>query len=147
MIAQHPQLYIESPGGGYHGRADTLRARSGSGGGRRLSAVLKAGTGWDPLAVLAGEAEAHGLLYSGLDLDQQRTYHLLVREGILDVGLDCRPRAARLAALPSMPGRLNLRELSRGPHLCAALAVPAGQHGRQGVRSVPELPLSVVAQH
>ncbi|MDQ2706691.1 MAG: DUF6400 family protein [Actinomycetota bacterium] len=53
--------------------------------GRRLSAVLEAGTGWNPLAVLAGEAEAHGLLYSGLDLDQQRTYHLLVREGILDV--------------------------------------------------------------
>lgn len=51
--------------------------------GRRLSAVLAAWTGWDPLAVLAAETAAHRLLYSGLDHEQERVYQLLVQAGIL----------------------------------------------------------------
>ncbi|MGW1375470.1 DUF6400 family protein [Streptomyces sp. NPDC002446] len=51
---------------------------------RRRTEVLAAlGDGWDPLAVMEGEAEAHRLLYSGLDAEQQATYDMLVAAGVL----------------------------------------------------------------
>lgn len=52
---------------------------------RRLVAALEAmgPSGWDPSEVLAGEAEAHRRLYSGLDADQQAAYNNLVAAGIL----------------------------------------------------------------
>lgn len=52
--------------------------------GARLTAVLDAlGTHWDPAEVYTGEAEAHRMLYSHLDPDQQTTYQLLVATGVL----------------------------------------------------------------
>jgi hypothetical protein len=51
---------------------------------RRLAAVLAATPDLDPGAVLADEAEAHRMLYSGLDAEQQATYRMLVDAGVLD---------------------------------------------------------------
>ena len=52
--------------------------------GIRLVAVLDAiGPYWDPVAVYTGETEAHRMLYSGLDADQQASYDMLVAEGVL----------------------------------------------------------------
>jgi hypothetical protein len=51
---------------------------------RRRSAVLDAiGDDWDPIAVLAEEEKAHDMLYSGLDVEQQRIYDELVVGGVL----------------------------------------------------------------
>ncbi|MFF1394550.1 DUF6400 family protein [Streptomyces sp. NPDC058287] len=50
---------------------------------RRAEVVAALGPDWDPVAVLRGEDEAHALLYSGLDAEQQRTYDLLVAAGVL----------------------------------------------------------------
>jgi hypothetical protein len=50
----------------------------------RLAAVLAAMPDLDPGAVLAAETEAHRMLYSDLDADQQATYRLLVETGVLD---------------------------------------------------------------
>lgn len=51
----------------------------------RLAAVLEACEGtYDPGEVLAGEMEAHALLYSDLDDDQQRMYDELVANGVLE---------------------------------------------------------------
>ncbi|MFB7996687.1 DUF6400 family protein [Streptomyces sp. NPDC056002] len=50
---------------------------------RRAEVVAALGPDWDPVAVLRGEDEAHALLYSGLDDEQQRTYDLLVAAGVL----------------------------------------------------------------
>ena len=51
---------------------------------RRRAAVLEAiGDDWDPLAVLAEEEKAYGMLYSGLDENQQRIYDELVSAGVL----------------------------------------------------------------
>jgi hypothetical protein len=50
----------------------------------RLAAVLEAvGASYDPAEVLAGELEAHALLYSGLDAEQQRIYGELMTGGVL----------------------------------------------------------------
>jgi hypothetical protein len=49
----------------------------------RLAAVLDAMPDLDPGAVIAAEAEAHRMLYSGLDEEQQRTYRMLVDAGVL----------------------------------------------------------------
>jgi hypothetical protein len=54
---------------------------------RRLAAVLAASPALDVLAVLESEAQAHRMLYSGLDAEQQATYRLLVEAGVLDAGL------------------------------------------------------------
>ena len=54
---------------------------------RRLAAVLAASPDLDVLAVLESEAQAHRMLYSGLDAEQQATYLLLVEAGMLDAGL------------------------------------------------------------
>jgi hypothetical protein len=52
--------------------------------GTRLAAVLGAlGPHWDPVEVYRGEAQAHRMLYSDLDADQQRCYDLLVAGGVL----------------------------------------------------------------
>ncbi|MFN2494388.1 MAG: DUF6400 family protein [Pseudonocardiaceae bacterium] len=52
--------------------------------GTRLAAVLGAlGPHWDPMEVYRGEAEAHRLLYSNLDADQQDSYDVLVASGVL----------------------------------------------------------------
>lgn len=52
--------------------------------GERLAAVLNAyGSYWDPTDVFAVEAEAHRMLYSQLDTDQQAHFDLLVAEGVL----------------------------------------------------------------
>ena len=52
--------------------------------GVRLTAVLDAlGSDWDPAEVYAGEAEAHQLLYSNLDPNQQATYDALIAAGAL----------------------------------------------------------------
>ncbi|MEN3269501.1 MAG: hypothetical protein V7646_6395 [Pseudonocardia sp.] len=51
---------------------------------RRLAAVLAATRDLDPGAVLAAEAAAHRMLYSGLDAEQQATYRMLVDAGVLD---------------------------------------------------------------
>jgi hypothetical protein len=40
---------------------------------------------WDPIAVLAAEAEAHTLLYSDLNAEQRSTYDLLYEKGVFDV--------------------------------------------------------------
>jgi Family of unknown function (DUF6400) len=48
----------------------------------RLAAVLAASPDVDPGALLAAEAEAHRMLYSGLDAEQQRTYRMLVEAGV-----------------------------------------------------------------
>jgi hypothetical protein len=51
---------------------------------RRRTEILRAlGPDWDPIAVLRDEEAAYGLLYSGLDPDQQAVYDLLVSEGVL----------------------------------------------------------------
>jgi hypothetical protein len=49
----------------------------------RLAAVLTATPDVDPGAVHAAEAEAHRMLYRGLDAEQQRTYRMLVDAGVL----------------------------------------------------------------
>lgn len=55
--------------------------------GTRLAAVLDSlGSDWDPMEIYAGEAEAHRMLYSGLDADQQFHYDLLVAHGVLPAG-------------------------------------------------------------
>jgi hypothetical protein len=52
--------------------------------GVRLAAVLDAlGSHWDPAEILTGEAEAHRMLYSHLDADQQASYDVLVADGVL----------------------------------------------------------------
>ncbi|MGH3914980.1 MAG: DUF6400 family protein [Pseudonocardiaceae bacterium] len=52
--------------------------------GARLAAVLDSlGSHWDPAEIYAGEAEAHRMLYSDLDADQQSHYDLLVAHGVL----------------------------------------------------------------
>jgi hypothetical protein len=52
--------------------------------GTRLAAVLEAvGSDWDPAEIYVGETEAHRMLYSGLDPDQQSSYDLLVASGVL----------------------------------------------------------------
>jgi hypothetical protein len=52
---------------------------------RRRTEILRAlGPDWDPIAVLAAEAEAYELLYSGLDREQMDAYQSLVRAGVLD---------------------------------------------------------------
>ena len=51
---------------------------------RRRTAVLEAiGDDWDPVQVLAEEERAWGMLYRGLDDDQQRIYDELVSAGVL----------------------------------------------------------------
>ncbi|MEV0373933.1 DUF6400 family protein [Streptomyces sp. NPDC050636] len=51
---------------------------------RRRTEVLAAlGDTWDPIAVMAAETEAHRLLYSGLDAEQQATYDMLVAADVL----------------------------------------------------------------
>ncbi|ARH94558.1 DUF6400 family protein [Streptomyces sp. MOE7] len=51
---------------------------------RRRTEVLAAlGDAWDPVAVMNAELEAHQLLYSDLDADQQATYDRLVAAGVL----------------------------------------------------------------
>jgi hypothetical protein len=50
---------------------------------RRAEVVRALGDNWDPVEVLRGEQEAHDLLYSGLDPEQQRTYDMLVEAGVL----------------------------------------------------------------
>jgi hypothetical protein len=50
---------------------------------RRLAAVFAATPDLDPGRVLADEAEAHRLLYSGLDAEQRATYRMLVEAGVL----------------------------------------------------------------
>ncbi|MFR9673812.1 DUF6400 family protein [Streptomyces sp. TR06-5] len=51
---------------------------------RRRAAVLAAlGDTWDPVEVLRSEQQAHDLLYSGLDEEQQRTLDMLVAAGVL----------------------------------------------------------------
>ena len=50
---------------------------------RRAEVVAALGDGWDPAAVLRAEQEATGLLYSGLDAEQERLYAMLVEAGVL----------------------------------------------------------------
>ena len=51
---------------------------------RRQAAVVEAlGDTWDPVEVLRREQEAHALLYSGLDEEQQRIHAMLVAAGVL----------------------------------------------------------------
>jgi hypothetical protein len=50
---------------------------------RQAEVVAALGEGWDPLAVIEGEREAHRMLYSGLDADQLATYRLLQEAGVL----------------------------------------------------------------
>jgi hypothetical protein len=51
---------------------------------RRRTAILEAiGEDWDPIQALAEEEQAYEMLYSNLDLDQQRVYDELVRAGVL----------------------------------------------------------------
>ena len=38
---------------------------------------------WDPAEIYTGEAEAHRMLYSHLDADQQASYDMLVADGVL----------------------------------------------------------------
>jgi hypothetical protein len=52
--------------------------------GTRLAAVLDSlGPHWDPAEIYAGETEAHRLLYSNLDPDQQAAYDVLIAAGAL----------------------------------------------------------------
>ncbi len=52
--------------------------------GTRLAAVLDAvGPDWDPTEIYTAEAEAHRLLYSHLDADQQTSYDILVAGRVL----------------------------------------------------------------
>ncbi|MFF9867571.1 DUF6400 family protein [Streptomyces sp. NPDC013953] len=53
---------------------------------RRAAVVAALGDDWDPPAVLRSEDEAHRLLYSGLDAEQERTYAMLVEAGVLPGG-------------------------------------------------------------
>jgi Family of unknown function (DUF6400) len=53
---------------------------------RRMTAVLDAMPDWDPAAVLAAEAEAHSLLYSGLNTEQRSIYDGLCKAGVFDAG-------------------------------------------------------------
>ncbi|MFD4139340.1 MULTISPECIES: DUF6400 family protein [unclassified Streptomyces] len=53
---------------------------------RRAEVVTALGPDWDPAAALRSEDEAHALLYSGLDAEQQRTYDMLVAAGVLPGG-------------------------------------------------------------
>lgn len=51
---------------------------------RRRSAALEAiGDTWDPVRALAEEEQAHAMLYSNLDPEQQRQYDMLVSAGVL----------------------------------------------------------------
>ncbi len=51
---------------------------------RRRSAILAAiGDDWDPVQALTEEEQAHRMLYSSLDDEQQRAYDELVSAGIL----------------------------------------------------------------
>lgn len=60
--------------------------------GARLAAVLEAlGSHWDPTEIYTGEAEAHRMLYTRLDPDQQAAYDVLSAAGVL----------------PSIPGALR----------------------------------------
>ena len=49
----------------------------------RLASVLAATPDLDPASVLATETEAHRMLYSGLDAQQQAIYQMLVEAGVL----------------------------------------------------------------
>jgi hypothetical protein len=52
--------------------------------GTRLAAVLDAfGPHWDPTQIYTDEAEAHRMLYTHLDSDQQAVYDLLIADGAL----------------------------------------------------------------
>jgi hypothetical protein len=51
-----------------------------------MTAVLDAMPDWDPAAVLAAEAEAHSLLYSGLNTEQRSIYDRLCKAGVFDAG-------------------------------------------------------------
>jgi hypothetical protein len=52
--------------------------------GARLDAVLDAlSPHWDPTEIYTGEAEAHRMLYTHLDPDQQTTYDVLIANGVL----------------------------------------------------------------
>ncbi|MEV5873559.1 DUF6400 family protein [Streptomyces sp. NPDC052101] len=53
---------------------------------RRTHVMAAVGPDWDPAAALRGEQEAHALLYSGLDAEQQRIYDELVAAGVLQPG-------------------------------------------------------------
>ncbi|MGV4890261.1 DUF6400 family protein [Streptomyces viridosporus] len=50
---------------------------------RRAHVLAALGPDWDPVAALRDEEEAHRLLYSGLDAEQQRLYDELVSAGVL----------------------------------------------------------------
>ncbi|GAA1507764.1 hypothetical protein GCM10009677_45540 [Sphaerisporangium rubeum] len=50
---------------------------------RRAEVVAALGDDWDPAAALRAEQEAHALLYSGLDEEQERVYATLVAAGVL----------------------------------------------------------------
>ncbi|MFI0218176.1 DUF6400 family protein [Streptomyces lydicus] len=50
---------------------------------RRTEVLAALGDAWDPVAVMNAELEAHQLLYSDLDADQQATYDRLVAAGVL----------------------------------------------------------------
>ncbi|MFD9127754.1 DUF6400 family protein [Kitasatospora sp. NPDC059571] len=60
---------------------------------RRAQVMAALGDTWDPVEVLRGEEEAHALLYSGLDEQQQRIHDDLVAAGVL-------PRQGRGHASP-----------------------------------------------
>ena len=52
--------------------------------GTRLAAVLDAlGPHWDPTQIFTDEAQAHCMLYTHLDSDQQAIYDLLITDGVL----------------------------------------------------------------
>jgi hypothetical protein len=52
--------------------------------GTRLAAVLDAlGPLWDPTEIYTGEAQAHRMLYTHLDPEQQATYDALLAAGAL----------------------------------------------------------------
>jgi hypothetical protein len=50
---------------------------------RRAHVLDALGPDWDPLDALRDESAAYGLLYSGLDEEQQRVYEALVAAGVL----------------------------------------------------------------
>jgi hypothetical protein len=50
---------------------------------RRVLVFEALGDTWDPAQALADEDLAYELLYSGLDVDQQRVYDELVSAGVL----------------------------------------------------------------
>ncbi|MEU6344036.1 MULTISPECIES: DUF6400 family protein [unclassified Streptomyces] len=50
---------------------------------RRAEVVAALGDDWDPVEVLRGEDEAHRLLYSGLDEEQEAVHRMLVAAGVL----------------------------------------------------------------